>query len=152
MSSAATIRKNTSAPGRIALAWDGGGAFTADYFFEIGKIESTSIYYQVPALRRRTVRGIPGYDASGKPAEHTWRPIDLPIEQGEYNAHGLTLTWEVSDNFTIKSLTGYRELDDDIHQDYASAFSTPGVPFPTEFRDLRYARHRAVHAGTSVPR
>ena len=36
--------------GRVALAWDGGGAFTADYFFEIGKIESTPIYYQVPAL------------------------------------------------------------------------------------------------------
>ena len=48
------------------------------------------------------------------------------MSSGEYNAHGLTLTWEVSDNFTIKSLTGYRELDDDIYQNYASAFSTPG--------------------------
>ena len=55
------------------------------------------------------------------------------MSSGEYNAHGLTLTWEVSDNFTIKSLTGYRELDDDIYQNYAAAFSTPGVPFPTEF-------------------
>ena len=36
--------------GRVALAWDGDGAFTADYFFEIGEIESTPIYYQVPAL------------------------------------------------------------------------------------------------------
>ena len=110
--------------GRVALAWDGGGAFTADYFFEIGKIESTPIYYQVPALEGT----LPGYDASGKPAEHTWTPIDLPLSSGEYNAHGLTLTWEVSDNFTIKSLTGYRELDDDIHQNYAGAFSTPGLP------------------------
>ena len=122
--------------GRVALAWDGGGAFTADYFFEIGEIDSTSIYYQVPALVAppgNPFGGIPGYDASGKPAEHTWTPIDLPLSSGEYNAHGLTLTWEVSDNFTIKSLTGYRELDDDIHQNYASAFSTPGSPFATEF-------------------
>ena len=117
--------------GRVALAWDGDGAFTADYFFEIGKIESTPIYYQVPALEAPpNPFGVPGYDASGKPAEHTWRPIDLPLSSGEYNAHGLTLTWEVSDNFTIKSLTGYRELDDDIYQDYASAFSTPGVSVP----------------------
>ncbi len=55
------------------------------------------------------------------------------MSEGEYSAHGLTLTWDVSDNFTIKSLTGYRELDSDIHQDYASAFSTPGNPFPTDF-------------------
>jgi len=115
--------------GRVALSWDGGGAFAADYFFEIGKIGSTSIYYQVPALEG----SIPGYDASGKPAEHTWRPVDLPLSEGEYNAHGLTLTWEVNDNFTIKSLTGYRELDDDIYQDYAGAFSTPGLPSATEF-------------------
>ena len=115
--------------GRVAFAWDGDGAFTADYFFEIGKIESTPIYYQVPALEVSSTNpfGIPGYDASGKPADHTWTPIDLPLSSGEYNAHGLTLTWEVSDNFTIKSLTGYRELDDDIYQNYASAFSTPGA-------------------------
>jgi iron complex outermembrane recepter protein len=115
--------------GRLALAWDGGGAFTADYFFEIGKIESTPIYYQVPALEG----SIPGYTAEGKPAENTWKPVDLPLSSGEYNAHGLTLTWDVSDNFTIKSLTGYRELDDDIYQNYMSGFSTPGSPFPTEF-------------------
>jgi iron complex outermembrane receptor protein len=115
--------------GRIALAWNGGGAFTADYFFEIGKIESTPIYYQVPALEG----SIPGYTAEGKPADTTWRPIDLPLSSGEYQAHGLTLTWAINDNFTVNSLTGYRELDDDIHQDYASAFSTPGSPFPTEF-------------------
>jgi iron complex outermembrane receptor protein len=122
--------------GRVALAWDGGGAFTADYFFEIGDIDSTPIYYQVPALVAppgNPFGGIPGYDASGKPAEHTWRPIDLPMSSGEYTAHGLTLAWDVNDNFTIKSLTGYRDLDDDIYQNYASAFSTPGSPFPTEF-------------------
>jgi iron complex outermembrane receptor protein len=121
--------------GRIALAWDGGGAFTADYFFEVGEIESTSIYYQVPALEASPTNpfGIPGYTAEGKPAEHTWRPVDLPLSSGEYSAHGLTLTWDVGENFTIKSLTGYRELDDDIYQDYASAFSTPGSPFPTDF-------------------
>ena len=65
--------------GRVALAWDGGGAFTADYFFEIGKIESTPIYYQVPALERDLA--IPGYDASGKPAEHTWTPDRSALEQ-----------------------------------------------------------------------
>ncbi len=122
--------------GRVALAWDGGGAFTADYFFEIGKIESTPIYYQVPALVAPPDNPLAGYPATTRrasPPNTPGHPIDLPLSSGEYNAHGLTLTWEVSDNFTIKSLTGYRELDDDIYQNYVSAFSTPGSPFPTEF-------------------
>ena len=34
-----------------SLRWDTGGMFTADYFFEVGQIESTPIYYQDPALR-----------------------------------------------------------------------------------------------------
>ena len=101
--------------------------------------QTTSSRSARSSRRRSTTRcrrwrvSIPGYDASGKPAEHTWRPVDLPLSEGEYNAHGLTLTWEVNDNFTIKSLTGYRELDDDIYQDYAGAFSTPGLPSATEF-------------------
>lgn len=121
--------------GRIALAWDGGGPFTADYFFEIGEIASTPIYYQVPALEVTPTNpfGIPGYTAEGRPAETTWEPIDLPLSKGDYNAHGLTLTWQVSDNFTIKSLTGYRELDSDIYQNYASAFTALNNPFPLDF-------------------
>ena len=105
-------------------------AFAANYFFEIGEIQSTPVYYQVPALEGF----IPGYTAEGRPADKTWEPIDLNLSEGDYNAHGLTLTWEVNDNLTIKSLTGYRELDSDIYQDYASAFSTPGVPWSTGFR------------------
>ena len=106
--------------GRVTLDWDGGEAFTANYFFEIGEIQSTPVYYQVPALEGF----IPGYTAQGRPADSTWEPIDLNLSKGDYSAHGLTLTWEVNDNLTIKSLTGYRELDSDIYQDYASAFST----------------------------
>jgi iron complex outermembrane receptor protein len=122
--------------GRVTLDWDGGGSFAANYFFEIGEIQSTPVYYQVPALEVSATNpgGIPGYTAAGQPASRTWEPIDLNLSKGDYSAHGLTLTWEVNDNLTIKSLTGYRELDSDIYQDYASAFSTPGVPFPTGFR------------------
>ena len=122
--------------GRVALAWDGGGPFTADYFFETGDIDSTPIYYQVPALEASAQNpgGIPGYDASGRPAKRTWEPIDLSLSTGEYQAHGLTLSWQVNDSLTIKSLTGFRSIDTDVYQDYASAFSSVGVPWTTGFR------------------
>ena len=31
---------------RVSLRWDTGGMFTADYFYEVGEIDSTGIYYQ----------------------------------------------------------------------------------------------------------
>src|SRR5579863_6096841 len=34
--------------GRFSLRYDQGGPFTVDYFFEIGRIDSTPIYYQDP--------------------------------------------------------------------------------------------------------
>ena len=46
----------------------------------------------------------------------------------------MTLSWQVNDSLTIKSLTGFRSIDTDVYQDYASAFSSVGVPWTTGFR------------------
>ncbi|MBV6416514.1 MAG: Vitamin B12 transporter BtuB [Steroidobacteraceae bacterium] len=104
--------------GRVALRWDTGAPFTADYFYERGDLDSTPIYYTNPAL----VGLIPGYSDSGRPEDHTYRPFNLPESQGEYESHGLTLTWKVSDALTLKSLTGYRDVATKYYQDYADAF------------------------------
>jgi iron complex outermembrane receptor protein len=106
------------AGGRAALRWDNGGAFTADYFFETGDMDSTPVYYTNAALAGL----IPGYSAQGRPEGHTYRAIDLPGSEGEYEAHGLTLSWDVNDALTLRSLTGYRDVATNYVQDYADAF------------------------------
>ncbi len=104
--------------GRVALRWDTGTAFTADYFYERGELDSTPLYYTNSAL----VGLIPGYSDQGRPEDHSYRPIDLPVSPGDFESHGLTLSWDASDALTLKSLTGYRDIDVAYHQDYAETF------------------------------
>lgn len=104
--------------GRVALRWTATDAFTADYFYERGDLDSTAYYYTNEML----VGVIPGYKDDRKPEKHTYRPIDLPLGKGEFSSHGLTLTWDVSDTLTLRSLTGYRDISTIQYQDYAEAF------------------------------
>jgi iron complex outermembrane receptor protein len=106
------------AAGRLALRWDGGGPFTADYFYERGDLDSTPLYYTSSAL----VGLIPGYSDRGRPEARSYRAMDLPVSPGEYESHGLTLAWAVNDALTLKSLTGYRDLSVAYNQDYAETF------------------------------
>lgn len=106
--------------GRLALRWDTDGPFTADYFFEKGELDSTPVYYTNAAL----VGLVPNYSDRGKPENRSYRAFDLPESQGEYEAHGLTLSWEVNAALTLRSLTSYRDVGTVYDQDYAEAFMT----------------------------
>ena len=108
---------------RAQLRWDNGGIFTADYFFEWGKIDSTPIYYQSAAL----YPAIPGYPPTYGLAGDTWTPIYLPPSIAEFNANGLTLNFKLNDTTTLRSLTYYRYLDTRFYQDYAGGFTNPDV-------------------------
>ncbi|MBV6416439.1 MAG: Vitamin B12 transporter BtuB [Steroidobacteraceae bacterium] len=104
--------------GRVALRWDTGAPFTADYFYERGELDSTPLYYTNSAL----VGLIPGYSDNGEPEHRSYRAIDLPESPGEFEGHGLTLAWKAGDALTLKSLTGYRDLGVTYNQDYAETF------------------------------
>ncbi len=77
--------------------------FIADYTSEKGDQDSTPAYYQNKDL----VGLYPGYNLS---RSRTYRAIDLEDSKTHFEGHTLTLSWDVSDALTIKSLTGYREL------------------------------------------
>ena len=109
--------------GRLALNWRISDRFTAEYFLETGTLESTPVYYQ------GTVQLYPGYPDASSPTDTTHRPIDLEPSDSEFQGHGLTLTWDTSDTLSIKSLTGYRELQFDGFQDYAEGFGLPSRSF-----------------------
>jgi len=106
---------------RFAARWDTGGMFTADYFWELGQIDSTPIYYQDSALSGI----VPGYPPNNSLVHQTWEPIPLPLSTAKFNGDGLTLSFKLNDSTVFKSLTGYRGLDSRFGQDYASAFTDP---------------------------
>ena len=100
--------------GRFALQWDIADNFTADYFVEMGELDTTPSYYQNEDVQ----------DGRDSPATRTYIGLDLPSSNGNFEGHGLTLTWDVASDLTIKSLTGYRELDTDEYQNYANSFTS----------------------------
>lgn len=115
---------------RVQLRWEAASNVTADYFFEKGEVESTPIYFQNPSQNGLDLVNFDGtgpiYQVSvDKPDRKTYRAFDLPLSQSDFEMHGLTVEWDVNDALTIKSLTGYRELDSDAQQDYAEAFGFP---------------------------
>ena len=108
--------------GRVALRWDAGTGFVADYQFDKGRTRSTPPYYVNPSL----VGVVPDY--SDDPYQ-TYRPVDLPVSKTDYDNHGLTLSWDASDLVTLKSLTGYRELKAHSFTDLTVALGLPTFPY-----------------------
>ena len=116
---------------RLDLRWSASEAFVADYFFEFGELDSTPVYYENASFAGLEING-QVYPQSDDPPDETWRAIDLPLSESESQMHGLTLSWDVNDALTLRSLTGYRELEWDAYQDYANSFA--GAPlFPVSF-------------------
>jgi iron complex outermembrane recepter protein len=109
---------------RVSLRWNTGGIFTADYFFEVGEIDSTPIYYQDAALAAPV---IPGYPSTVGLADRTWEPLALPLSVAKFNSDGLTLDFKFSDAADFRSLTYYRGLDSRFGQNYAGAFTNPAL-------------------------
>ena len=112
--------------GRFLLHWDVADTFAVDYFMETGSLDSTPLYFQRPALNGRTIYpGVPYYAKEGGLQTRSYRPIDLPLSTSNFEGHGLTLSWDVNDALTIKSLTGYRKLYFHGYQDFAEAQGYP---------------------------
>lgn len=103
--------------GRVALRWDDEGPFSADFFYEHGDMGSTPNYYVNDALSF-----IPGYESDGKPEDEAYRTFDLKKSDADFDNTGLTLSWEVSESLTLRSLTGYRDVQTEWSQDYGDTF------------------------------
>jgi iron complex outermembrane receptor protein len=112
--------------GRLSLRWDTGGIFTADFFYEVGQISSSPIYYQDAALNGL----VPGYSVPADGiANSTWQPIPMHPSIAKFNSDGLTLNFKLNEDTTFRSLSYWRGLDSRFYQDYNGAFSDPnGVP------------------------
>ena len=115
--------------GRFAFNWQPFEYLTLDYFLEKGNLDSTPYYYQNEAwsgtIVHSSVPVFAGYYPypTGGPQTRTYRPSDLNQSLSDFEGHGLTVTWDVNDALTIKSLTGYRRLNWHAYQDYMESFA-----------------------------
>ena len=102
---------------RIALAADLGENFSADYTFDWFDADQTPNGWQPTLIEAGLDVVFPGISSTSDPGldQNVSTPEEV-YDEFEQDFHGLTLTWEVGqlgaiDDFTIKSLTGYRQTD-----------------------------------------
>ncbi len=117
---------------RIALRWRPGDAVTVDYVFDYGTQHGTPNYiqrgYDIPADDYPGVTDTaplqPGRVTQG------WRPVEIPLKDDfkEYG-HALTITWDISDQVSLKSITSYREVDSNFTLDTSEAFNLPQIEY-----------------------
>ena len=108
--------------GRISLRWQAAENFILDYTYDRSEVIASQWYFQ---LQEDTI-GVIGVEPG---RQRTTRFDIAPLEPSEtdHEMHALTLTWNISDTLTARSLTSYRELDESTRNNYAGVFYFNGL-------------------------
>lgn len=98
---------------RVALAWDATDSISVDYSYDWTDLDGAPPYYQVNDNDRRE-------DTTHLFLGNTDFKYVLPDDNNnEQKGHNLTVTWELSESMTLKSITGYREMDERSIQNWS---------------------------------
>ncbi|MGW8204712.1 TonB-dependent receptor (plasmid) [Sphingomonas bisphenolicum] len=110
---------------RADLLWQPSDRFSLRYNYDRTEIGDTPTYVAFSPLHPRTI----DRPKAGSPLVRDLLPNDI-TSQG----HSLTGEWEASDDLTVRSITGYRKLDNFQNQDYLTGALGP---FPLQKNSSR---------------
>ena len=99
--------------GRFSLNWQANKQLMVDYSYDQSEVETAQNYYQLYIDRI----GIFGEERK-RLSESRLPATPLSPTIIEQKGHALTLTWQQSDALIIKSISGYRELQEDNDNNY----------------------------------
>lgn len=104
---------------RLDLLYQPSDVFEARYSYDRSSMKD-SPYYLAPAEAGQPPRRPSTSHAGG---QH--------IKRGDVTTYGhqLTLSWDLTDDLTLRSITAYRDLDSYVFQDYMSGTGRLGTPF-----------------------
>jgi iron complex outermembrane receptor protein len=93
---------------RLALRWQAADSLLIDYAYDYAQSEFGSAYYQNGAPFNPGFEAVPfSYDrVDSTAASTTYRASEY-----EVSGHSLTIAWDINERLTLKSITGYRELE-----------------------------------------
>jgi iron complex outermembrane recepter protein len=119
--------------GRFSLNWEMESSELL-YTYDNSDIQTAQVYFQL-------YEDTPGLIGDERNRETSTRfplvlePIDVDIE-----GHSLTGSWELSDNLTLKSLTGFRELDEDGFNDYGGTLYSGGIILNEDIKQEQFSQ------------
>ena len=113
---------------RISLNWQPTDTLELDYGFNYADTSETFFYHQLLVDNIGIIGVEPGRQ------RQTRFPI-VPLEPivTEHMMHTLTATWRLSDSLTIKSLTSYRELEEELNNNFTGVLYFNGLVVDKDF-------------------
>jgi len=105
--------------GRVALDFNFSDAFKAAYRFDINRSENNLVYAQVTGLDSGFFGGfgIPLADYVHTDRQDRYSTNVPTFEYTKVQGHSLTLSYDLADHLQLKSITGYRDLHRQHHED-----------------------------------
>jgi len=115
---------------RFAVRYDGIDRLLVDYSYDYSDVTHSPGYFQYGGPTGGADQaGNPITDSFTNRLENTKTPTGggrvayyLPDSDTEVQGHNLTVAFDLSDSMTLKSITGYREFDDNASQNFSQAF------------------------------
>ncbi len=119
---------------RAALRYDGIENLLVDYSYDYSDMTTGPGYFQYsgpagglsPAYQPITDSFTSRLKETRTPTGGGKYAYYLPDTNTEVEGHNLTISYEINDNLSLKSITGYRNLDDDSSMNFAQSFGNTG--------------------------
>jgi iron complex outermembrane receptor protein len=112
---------------RVALSWDASDTITVDYSFDYADVDSMPPYFQSASNSRDRLEETESILVGG-----SFKYV-LPESDMEQQGHNLTITAQLNDATTFKSISSYREMDDHVYQNWSgSLFFATDLAYSTE--------------------
>jgi len=101
---------------RLAWLWEAAADVSVRYSYDRSNINDT------PAF----LTAVPLYPEQGRRASHG-SPLVRDLRRNDIVAkgHNLLVSWDINDHLSLKSITGYRQLDNETYQDYNTGVRAP---------------------------
>ncbi len=108
--------------GRFSLSWRAADNIGVDYIYDKSKVSTAQNYYQFHTDRL----GVFGEERDRlTDTRLPVTPLDPTIV--ETSGHTIKLSWEQSENLTVKSISAYRKLNEDASNNYAGVLYFNGL-------------------------
>lgn len=121
--------------GRLSLNWQMAENIILDYSYERSQVQSSQNYFQLAEDQI----GLIGVE-EGRASVTRFPVTTLEPTVVDHEMHGLTLSLDISPNVQFKSLTSYRELNEDTHNNYAGTLYFNGVIFEEQYVQEQFSQ------------
>jgi len=119
---------------RIAVNYAANESLSIDYAYDYADMDTGSPYFQYAGPAGGLDAGFqPITNSSTSRLEETRTPTGggkfaytLPTTVTEVEGHNLTISYEINDQLEFKSITGYREFDDNASTSFSQSFGSAG--------------------------